>query len=325
MSQRIEFDFSTGRELPTSERYVLVNCLGEGGFGLVYAAENIRLQSSVAIKFARDPIYDTRIVAEARAMAGLRSTHSVRIFDLDFFQNSRPFLVMELLEGRSLEKYLNDVGTVAPRVALEWLVQLCSSLNEIHGRGFVHCDIKPSNLHLADQVHRGDHIKLIDFGAVRKFCGGKDASTSIHNLGSPAYLSPERILTSNAQITDDIWSLGVLLVQLLTGDLPFQGKDRSSLYSSILRDPPRIQCALRSGPHRQLLTIAARCLQKRVEDRFSCVDDLGVELSKVSQFETSENEESHPQSGMRAVADCSAPISRETECGTIDLPCAHSK
>ncbi len=264
-------------------KYRIEEELGSGGFGCVYAAENLNLHTRVAIKLRREPGPDARLWREAQLAAGLRSPNSVRIFDVDRLADGTPYIVMEFLRGRTLREYLRDARRAPVERAVQWVLQVCSALSEAHAAGLVHRDIKPSNLFLVETGESPLLVKLVDFGLAKQVEAATSDTVTDSGVvvGSPAYMAPERVRAGVGTAQTDIWSVGVVLFEMLTGELPFEGATNSAMLASIVADPPRPLREVAPESSATLGAIIARCLRKRPEDRYVSVEALAQDLRQV--------------------------------------------
>jgi len=261
-------------------RYVVEGLLGSGGMGCVVRARHRDLGELRAIKLLRPdrrlaPEAQRRLLREARAAAQIQSSHVVRVMDVASDGPGAPYIVMEYLEGENLSARLRR-APVAPDLAARIVVETCEALAEAHRAGTVHRDLKPSNLFLVADGSRRDFVKVLDFGIAKtQEAGGNEATHSQALLASPAYASPEQLRTSkDVDTRSDIWSLGVILYQCLTGELPFDGSTLADVSSRILRDPP-LPLRTRAGSvPTKLEAIVERCLEKSPEARYPSVDAL---------------------------------------------------
>ena len=220
-------------------RYRLLRCLGSGGFGAVYEAEEVAVGLRVAIKLLnRSALADgrtrERFLQEARMIAELRSPHVVTLHDYAVTPPPArmPYLVMELLSGKPLSHDMMR-GVLAPRRALHIMAQVCAALGEAHAAGIVHRDIKPDNILL---VRRGpgddpDFVKVVDFGVAR-LCGPDTRASDV--LGTPAYIAPETLASEPVDGRCDLYAVGMLLWQTIVGELPFPGKNQAVMMKSHL-------------------------------------------------------------------------------------------
>ena len=256
--------------------------LGEGGMGLVLEATHVLLGSKVAIKVLKpEAVRITevcqRFVREARAAGRLRSEHTARVVDVGQLASGQPYMVMEMLRGR-------DLATAARKrrlpvaVVADYIVQACEGLAEAHSLGMVHRDIKPANLFLSEQPNGQIIVKVLDFGIATAPDGDIDhgLTKTISIMGSPSYMSPEQLRSSKlVDARSDIWSLGVTLFRLVSGQQPFVGETFSALSIAVATEPhPRLE-----GIEPAFADIVDRCLEKRPDDRFATVAELAAALA----------------------------------------------
>lgn len=265
-------------------KYRIEGELGSGGFGRVYAALNLNLHKRVAIKLRLELGPDTRLWREAQLAAALKSPHSVRIFDVDRLEDGTPYIVMEFLEGQTLREYLRSARKAPVTRAVTWTLQICEALAEAHAAGLVHRDIKPSNLFLVGYPPLEAQLKLVDFGLAKHVDDSAYDTVTDDGVvvGSPAYMAPERVRADVGTAQTDIWSVGVVLFEMLCGELPFEGSTNSALLASIVADPPRPFAELAPDLPAALGAIIARCLRKRAEDRYASADTLAHDLREFS-------------------------------------------
>ena len=272
-----------------AEKYRVDGVLGAGGMGVVLSATNLDLDAPVAIKLVRDEFSHneevvSRMVLEARSAAKLHGRHMVRVLDVARLDNGTPYIVMERLAGCDLATVLNEHGPLPVREAVDYVVQACEGLAEAHALGIVHRDLKPENLFLA-QTPEGPVLKILDFGVSKIIASAGRASprTALTNagvaVGSPYYMSPEQMRASPyVDARADIWSLGTVLFELLTGKCPFEGESVQVVCALVLSmDPPSLLGFSPEAPL-DLDHIVRRCLRKNPNERYPNVDALGAEL-----------------------------------------------
>lgn len=268
-----------------ADKYEIVDRLGEGGMGVVYEARHRELGQRVAIKVMqrRDSVDETRLLREARATSRLTSPHALRILDVGRLDDGAPFMVMERLVGRDLAEVLQENGPLPIDDAVAWVLDAAEAIGEAHELGIVHRDLKPSNLFLAEQ--RGQTtVKVLDFG-ISKLTRPLDEGTSAPTLtsdggvvGSVAYMSPEQLRGADVDSRSDIWSLGVVLFELLSGRLPFDGEGAAAIGARIASEPAPDLRGLRPDTPPKLADVVARCLSKRPRDRYADVQALVAAL-----------------------------------------------
>lgn len=273
-----------------ADKYRVVGLLGAGGMGFVLAADNVALHQRVAMKFlapeaARDMEAVQRFLREARASVRIRSEHVAQVFDVGTTKEGTPYLVMEMLEGEDLGSVLAQRGPLPPPIAAGYVIQACAGLASAHARGVVHRDLKPSNLFLTRRDDGAELVKIIDFGiakAVETPPGGVAPAASITDtravMGSPAYMSPEQIRSSkNVDARTDIWSLGVVLYELLSAKVPFDGPTSAAVLAAVAADPP---APLPETVPADLRATVMRCLSKDPATRMTSAGALAMELAQ---------------------------------------------
>jgi serine/threonine-protein kinase len=223
-------------------KYRLERELGRGGMGVVFRATHLRLGKPVAIKMLlpealSSPGAVERFDREARAAAQIKSQHVAEVLDIDHHQGL-PYMVLEFLEGHDLSVELTRRGPLPASEVVDWLLQVCTAMDEAHKRGIVHRDLKPSNIFLAEQDgHRT--IKILDFG-ISKITSPHEArlTATTEGFGTVLYMSPEQVRsTRETDARGDVWSLGVIAYELLSNRAPFVGESATAIVASIMVDP----------------------------------------------------------------------------------------
>ena len=258
-------------------KYRLEKVAGEGGMGVVYAAQHLVLKQRVAVKvLLPDAVTSEHVVErfarEAQAAARIESEHVARVMDAGATATGAPFLVMEYLEGCDLEELLSIEGPLPMADVVDYLLQALEALAHAHAVGLVHRDIKPANLFLACRADGGNVIKMLDFGISKTMESRPEdrVLTGQAVLGSPVYMSPEQL--RNAKDIDaraDLWSLGVVAYELLVGKPPFDGDGVGEIFAAILeKDPEPLHTRNWRLPP-ELSAVIAKCVQRKPEDRWS--------------------------------------------------------
>lgn len=266
-------------------KYRVERVLGAGGMGIVLLATHEQLEEKVAIKIlgralVESPVAVSRFVREARAAVRIRSEHVVRVLDVGTLDDGVPFLVMEHLAGQDLREVLRARGSLPVTEAVGYVLQACDGLASAHALGVVHRDLKPGNLFLVDGQDGAPLIKVLDFGISKVMDGAEQLTATAELIGSPPYMSPEHI--ENARGVDqrtDVWSLGIILHELVAGTRPFTGSSALTVPLSIVTaDPIRLREARADAPE-GLEAVILRCLEKRADDRFPDVGALALALA----------------------------------------------
>ena len=256
-------------------KYIVEGVLGRGGMGLVLKARHLRLDELVAIKvlhasLVNDESMAARMLREARAALRLSSEHVVRVMDVDTLENGTPFMVMEYLEGTDVSSLARKRGGVLPfEQAAAIAEQTCRALAEAHALGIVHRDLKPANLFVVERPDGRRVVKLLDFG-ISKVNVPREAPITKKGdiLGSPRYMSPEQVRGDTLDGRADLWSVGVVLYELLAGKPPFEGNNFAVTCRRVLDATPEPLAKLRPDVPPGLCAVIDRCLEKDRERRF---------------------------------------------------------
>ncbi|WP_438030981.1 serine/threonine-protein kinase [Sorangium sp. So ce233] len=269
-------------------KYRVERVVAIGGMGVVLAARNEDLDQKVAIKILRqDALANREAVArflrEARTAARLQGEHVARVFDVGTTESGVPFMVMEFLTGLDLQQVIDTHGPLPIQDAVDYVLQALEAVAEAHAAGVVHRDIKPSNLFLAEHADGTRHIKVLDFGISKGQGLDSPAEPGLTStkqvMGSPGYMSPEQMMAPRTvDGRADVWSFGVLLYTLVTGEPPFQGETVAAVMANILHQPvPRLRDK-RSDAPASLERIVTRCLEREVGARYANVAKLAQAL-----------------------------------------------
>jgi len=272
-------------------KYRVDRVLGVGGMGVVVAAYNLVLDTRVALKFLLPAMLANqeavaRFLREARAAAKIVSEHAARVHDVGTLDNGSPYIVMELLEGGDLAEWLRQRGPLPIDLAVDFVLQACVAIAEAHRLGIVHRDLKPANLFCVRGSDGQFVVKVLDFGisklteaARASEPPGMSVTKTAAVMGSPLYMSPEQMRSAkDVDALTDIWALGVVLFQLLTGTTPFVGEAIAEVAVKVTADPVPSPRAMRPDVPPGLEAIIFKCLQKDRRDRYPNVAALGVAL-----------------------------------------------
>ena len=260
-------------------KYEILSILGRGGMGVVYKATDPGLDRLVAIKmmtvgYAEDPELLKRFYREARSTASLQHPNIVTVYDTGD-QDGSPYLVMEFLEGESLDSILTSHRVLTAAEKVQYVIDACRGLSYAHGRGIVHRDIKPGNI----MVLKDGSAKLVDFGIAHVASNTLTRTGQI--MGSVNYMSPEQIHGRAVDARTDLFSLGVVLYQLFTNSLPFEGDSSASTLLKIIHDPPPPMTQFLAGHPKELESIILRALAKNRDERYQSADELALDLLQV--------------------------------------------
>ena len=263
-------------------KYRIVEEIGRGGMGVVYRAEDIKLQRPVALKFlphqwVSDPDARERFVQEARAASALDHNNICNIYEIGEAEDDRMYIAMAFYEGESLRDKIKR-GPLAQEEAVGIVIQAATGMAKAHQKGIVHRDIKPANMLITtDGV-----VKVVDFG-LAKLAGQAKLTREGTTVGTVAYMSPEQAKGEAVDQRTDIWSLGVVLYEMLSGVLPFKGDYEQTLIHSILQQEPERLGKLRKDLPAGLENIVFKALSKNPADRYQSMDELLEDLQSVAE------------------------------------------
>jgi eukaryotic-like serine/threonine-protein kinase len=269
-------------------KYRVEKVLGFGGMGVVVSAFRTDLEQRVAVKFlgaaaAERPDAAERFRREARAAAKIRSEHVARVLDVGTLDTGLPYMVMEFLEGNDIADELRRLQRMPMVEAVEFILQAIEALAEAHAAGVVHRDLKPGNLFLARRADGSRRVKVLDFGISKALAGSSVEELSLTKtaalIGSPLYMAPEQMRSAkDVDTRADIWSLGAMLYEMLTGEPPYTGDSIPQLCAALLHDDPIPMRQHRPEIPEGLEQAVLRCLMKDRNHRFPTVFELGRAL-----------------------------------------------
>jgi TolB-like protein/Tfp pilus assembly protein PilF/predicted Ser/Thr protein kinase len=270
-----------GKEGMIAGKYTIINELGKGGMGVVYEAEDAKLERTVALKFlppelTQDPEARERFIREAKAAAALSHNNICTVYEIGE-EESRLFIAMEYIEGKSLRQKIVQ-GPLPQAEALDIAIQVAEGLVEAHKKKIIHRDIKPGNIMLTEK----GAAKVMDFG-LAKALGRSLITTEAKTMGTVAYMSPEQSQGQPVDYRTDIWSLGVVLYEILTGQLPFKGEYDQSIIHSILNREPEPISKLRKDLPKGLEQVIGKALAKNPAGRYQCMEEFLEDLKAVAE------------------------------------------
>src|SRR4051794_32278783 len=279
---------STAGEPILDGRYQLEKRLGQGGMGVVYKARHIFLKTAHAIKIilpdlvGNDPNLVTRFRQEALAAAAIRHQNIIAVTDFGVVRGTMPFLVMEFVQGKSLQDLMAEEGAMSPFRAFELMQPICAGIAAAHRQDIVHRDLKPLNVMICDGIPISEAVKILDFGLAKiksgELLGSFIAAQTTGLMGSPFYMAPEQWSDEPPDARADVYSLGVMLYQMLCGEVPFKGSSIPSIMKKHLTsDVPSFSSRGFDVPL-QIENVVRHALEKEPDDRTPSADEFAREL-----------------------------------------------
>ncbi len=261
-------------------KYRVEATLGFGAMGIVLKARHVALDEEVAIKLIREDVAldeanVERFIREAKSAVKLKSEHVARIRDVGTFDDGKPYMVMELLQGVDLGRMLQEAQRIPRPFAVDLVLQACDAVAEAHSLGIIHRDLKPTNLFVTNRPDGSPLLKVLDFGISKAPRSAELALTQTASmLGTPTYMSPEQMRSARTvDPRSDIWSLGTVLYELVEGHPPFEAKNFAELCVQVTTEPPRPMAVAQ-----EVSAIVHRALAKDLGARYQSVAELGLAL-----------------------------------------------
>lgn len=275
-----------------NDRYRIVSTIARGGMGKVYRAEQQPLGRLVALKVLNpsytgenDPEFHKRFFLEASIASKLTHPNTVTIFDYGKTDDDIYYIAMELLEGRTLHRALRDEGPFEPERAMHIGRQICRSLREAHGLGVIHRDLKPANVYLVQHGDESDFVKVLDFGLVKNVEDkGEELTQTGLFMGSPKYMSPEQIRGDQVDARVDVYALGVIMYEMLTGKVPFDRPNSVNILMAHIQEevPPMSVHNENVRVPQALEAVVRKCMAKSKEERYASMDEVLAALKSCS-------------------------------------------
>jgi len=258
-----------------NNRYQLMEALGKGGVAVVYRALDLMLERLVAVKvlredYSRDPAFQARFRQEAKAAANLSHPNIVTVHDFGL-DHGQLFLVMEYVPGTDLKTLIKERGRFTPEEAVPLLIQACAGIGYAHRAGLVHCDVKPQNMLVTPDMR----LKVADFGIARALATIHPDEQSDVVWGSPQYFAPEQASGAAPAPASDVYSLGIIMYEMLTGSLPFRTTSSDELARQHLEEEPPPLSEMLPDVSPTLEQILTKVLSKEPSQRYRTADQLG--------------------------------------------------
>ncbi len=265
----------------TISHYKILEKIGGGGMGVVYKSQDLKLDRYVALKFlppelTADPEAKKRFIHEAKAVSALQHNNICTVHDIDESPDGQMFIVMDCYEGETLKKKI-ERGPLKTDEATDLAMQIAQGLAEAHQNGIVHRDIKPANI----LITKSSVAKIVDFG-LAKLTGQAKLTKTGSTVGTAAYMSPEQAKGEEVGPQTDIWSLGVVLFEMLAGHLPFRGDHEAALMYSIVHEEPQVLSRFRPDVSPNVASVVSKALQKDLGSRYQSARELVSELTSAT-------------------------------------------
>jgi len=279
------------REIKLPSQYILLSRISEGGMGIIFRAKHRHTGAKLAIKvlhphIAKVAVNVLRFEQEAKAACAMNHPNLVVVHDFGITSDSIPYLVMDLIEGVSLQKFVRSQGPLSIKRFLDIFTQAADAIHHAHRRGVIHRDIKPSNLLLTMDDRGHDMIRIVDFGIAKLTTEGprtQDLTGTGDLVGSPLYMSPEQCLGNQLDARSDLYSLGCSMYFAVTGQEPFLGKNAVQTIFKHLHDMPPRPSELRPGVPEQIEMLIFKSIQKDPRQRFSSADEVRIALEHIRE------------------------------------------
>jgi serine/threonine protein kinase len=267
----------------TISHYKILDKLGEGGMGVVYKAEDLFLHRTVALKFppdifARDEGIRSRLLNEARMAASLLHPNVTVLYEVDEHEG-HPFLVMEFVDGQTLRRFIDEHGPLPLETWIDLAIQLSEGVNAVHRKELIHRDIKTENILLS----KAAEVKIVDCGLAARFVNSEGLAKTLGIAGTTAYMSPEQARGDALDQRSDIFSVGVVLYELLTGRRPFEADQSSALLYLIANTDPLPLRTIRREIPAEVENIVLRALEKDPARRYQHMDEMLDDLRRAEQ------------------------------------------
>jgi len=276
----IKIHFAPGEQL--SKRYRIIEEIGRGGMGIVYKAEDLDLDITVALKiihprFAKDSRLISRFKKEVLSARSISQENVVRIYDMGEADDIK-YISMEYIRGQNLKDLISTSGPLTKRKTVEMMRQICEALKAAHRHGIIHRDLKPSNI----MIDVNGQVHVMDFGLAKSISGLKTEKSKMI-IGTPKYISPEQAKSEEIDQRADIYSLGLIIFEMLTGKPVFKAEDENEYFLKHIKEKPPSPSQLNPEVPPNLDKIAAKCLEKNREDRYQTTEEILRDLSQIEQ------------------------------------------
>ncbi|MDP3507016.1 MAG: serine/threonine-protein kinase [Candidatus Melainabacteria bacterium] len=267
------------------KKYLVQSVLGEGGMAVVYRAHHVQMERTVVIKVMQGWLLSNRnsverFERECKLTAKLNHPNIVSVYDVGLINGKEPYLVMEYIKGESLADKINNSGALPFATTANIIIQICRGLQEAHSSGIIHRDLKPDNVLLQHKSDRPDWVKIVDFGISNFVHGSKKLTKTGRMVGTPEYIAPEQLKDRPIDMRTDLYGIGIMMFEMLTGRVPFDGESAESiLMKHLLEDPPTMaEVRPELGENNLFQPIVDKLLKKNPDERYQTATELRLDV-----------------------------------------------
>jgi len=268
-------------------KYKVESVIGEGGMAVVYLATQLQMDRQVVIKVMQGWLLSNknsaeRFERECKWTAKLNHPNIVSVYDVGAINDMQPYLVMEYIKGGALSDKLSKLGALPLTTVGNIIVQICRGLQEAHSIGIIHRDLKPENILLQERSDRPDWVKIVDFGISHAVEGSKRLTKTGKMIGTPEYIAPEQLRDRALDVRSDIYATGVMMYEMITGQVPFDGETVEAILMKHLMDDPAPISTLREevADDSFFSQITMRALRKNPDDRYQSITELRLDVEQ---------------------------------------------
>lgn len=267
------------------KKYLVQSVLGEGGMAVVYRAHHVQMERTVVIKVMQGWLLSNRnsverFERECKLTAKLNHPNIVSVYDVGLINGKEPYLVMEYIKGESLADKIHNSGALPYATTANIIIQICRGLQEAHSAGIIHRDLKPDNVLLQHKSDRPDWVKIVDFGISNFVHGSKKLTKTGRMVGTPEYIAPEQLKDRPIDMRTDLYGIGIMMFEMLTGRVPFDGESAESiLMKHLLEDPPTMaEVRPELGENNLFQPIVDKLLKKNPDERYQTATELRLDV-----------------------------------------------
>ncbi|MFA7335910.1 MAG: serine/threonine-protein kinase [Candidatus Obscuribacterales bacterium] len=267
------------------KKYLVQSVLGEGGMAVVYRAHHVQMERTVVIKVMQGWLLSNRnsverFERECKLTAKLNHPNIVSVYDVGLINGKEPYLVMEYIKGESLADKIHNSGALPFATTANIIIQICRGLQEAHSSGIIHRDLKPDNVLLQHKSDRPDWVKIVDFGISNFVHGSKKLTKTGRMVGTPEYIAPEQLKDRPIDMRTDLYGIGIMMFEMLTGRVPFDGESAESiLMKHLLEDPPTMaEVRPELGENNLFQPIVDKLLKKNPDERYQTATELRLDV-----------------------------------------------